>query len=1182
MLRLTIIHSSGIWCNFNLRLSIRKKQMKQNLDVSPIEKLFSRLHETEVTALKGMNGVLGAMTLASLAARAELRVLLTVSSARARELLEMTEVWLGKQSERIYSFLPERETVYDQTATDPEIINSRLAAMSAGCCGGGLIIVPITEMLSRFYNPSRWLKKCFMVKPGDDMPRETVIKQLVDGGYRRTTLVEEPGTFAVRGALIDVFPPDRSNPLRLDFFGDELESIKEFVVNSQRSIDKKARALIIPAAEYVPMPGEHEDLLEKIADLLVLSDARRAAMLERRLERFLTHPDARDYHELKGLISPGTHSLLEFWPEAKLIVEDSDAALAALLEHEQEIFRKYELVQEICPLPGPDHYYFAPTAVEHELKKRKFVEFSRFGYNDNEIFSKVEPHSPPADPSRETLIKELKSLVASGWAVAIVIDDETRLHNLRGLLGERRVSLHTPSRPFAFRHGSVMLLQGKARKGFKDFFSRIAVFAEEDIYLGPARESTRQRHASQQNILALSQIIPGDIVVHADHGVAEFRGVHTMTAAGNTREYLLLQYAGSDRLYVPTDQVHKVSKYIGMEGFVPRIHSLNSKAWSTQKSRVSKNVESIARELLELYARRQGSSGFAFLPDCDLQKQMETRFAFVETPDQLKAIKATKEDMESSMPMDRLICGDVGYGKTEVAMRAAFKAVCSGRQVAVLAPTTLLAFQHYQTFCRRFEGFPVSVDMVSRLRKPAEQKETMKKLGAGTLDILIGTHRLLSTDFSFPRLGLLIVDEEQRFGVKHKERLKQLKTQIDVLTLTATPIPRTMQMAMSGIRQISVIDTPPAQRRPVQTYVAPLDSSWVKRAIIQEMKRSGQIYYVYNRVEKIDQKAALLGELVPEARIAVAHGQMNEQQVEKIMLAFINNEYDVLLSTTIIESGLDIPNVNTLIVDEAERLGLSQMYQLRGRVGRSSRQAWAYFFYSKNKKLTKEATERLETIEEHTALGSGFKIALRDLQIRGAGNILGESQSGHISSIGFSLYMELLEEAVLRLKSGKSLRERIETAVEIPLTAYFPLRYIPDEETRIELYSRLARCNDIAVIDLIHEECLDRFGQIPAESEGLFMISRLRVLASEAGVKKVSRVLNHLRFEFAPGCLPDPAKLLVCENPIIRYIYLSPGDQNAINLNLFSEDSREICQDAESLLRLLIDGRNTEKADESM
>lgn len=1139
----------------------------------PIEKLLSAIDFAEESSFKGLSGALGAVVLSSIASRAEITVLITSSVPRAKELAQMVSVWLGPQSHRVICFLPERDSVYDHTAADADVMNDRLSAMSAQLRGGGLIIVPINVVLERYHLPEKWLEKCFLIKIGDEAGREETILRLVNAGYKRTNLVEDRGTFAVRGSLIDVFPPDFENPIRLDFFGDELETIKDFVVATQRSFDKKDRALIIPATEYIPEANEHEILIDKIAPMVAKLDERRGALLERKLEHFLAHPDSRDFEELIPFVKKASGTIFDFWKTPRIMVEDYDVAMNSMDEAFAAFEKKYTELMDVTPLPEATYYYHPTEFIKQLVEKSNPVEFSRFGQPENELLAKIEVHSAPSDPSRETVIKEMKQLTSSGWAVALLIADETRLHNLRGLLGERKVNLHSSRRPFGLKYGSVLFVKGAARKGFKDFRSRVAIFTEEDLYLGPAKEQGKRRHASQQNILAVSQMIPGDIVVHSDHGVAEFRGIQTMAAGGNTREYLLLQYSGSDRLYVPTDQVHKVSKYIGMEGFVPRIHSLNSKAWAGQKSRVSKNVESIARELLELYAKRQGSEGFSFSPDCDLQKQMEDKFAYVETPDQMKAIIATKEDMEASLPMDRLICGDVGYGKTEVAMRAAFKAVCSGKQVAVLAPTTLLAFQHFQTFSQRFEGFPITIDMVSRLRKPSQQRETIKKVAAGTLDILIGTHRLLSTDFAFPRLGMLVVDEEQRFGVKHKERMKQLKTQIDVLTLTATPIPRTMQMAMSGIRQISIIDTAPTDRRPVQTYVAPFDAGWIKRAIIEELKRGGQIYYVFNRVEKIEQKAAFIQELVPDARIVIAHGQMPEQKVEKTMLEFVNGEFDVLLATTIIESGLDIPNVNTLIVDEAERLGLSQMYQLRGRVGRSSRQAWAYFFYSKNKRLTKEATERLETIEEHTALGSGFKIALKDLQIRGAGNILGETQSGHIASIGFSLYMELLEEAVTRIKSGKTSMEKIEAAIEIPVTAYFPVNYIPDEENRIELYSRLARCGETALLDLIREECEDRFGFLPSESEGLFRISRARILAANAGIKKVTRVLNHLRFEFAPNFLPDIARLMSSNAPIVKNVYLNPTDKNAINLNIVSDETSEIFFDAELLSQILIDLR---------
>ncbi|NCB38406.1 MAG: transcription-repair coupling factor [Erysipelotrichia bacterium] len=1136
----------------------------------PFENFFSVLKLDVCRNLTGCGGALGAVCLAGIARQAGVTLLIVPTVDRARELASQIATWLGAASGRVICMLPERDSIYDQTAADSEVMFARLSAMASDFKAGGLVIAPVSVVLERFFWPAHWLAGCFEIRSGDDLKREDLVLKLVAAGYKRVNVVEEHSTFAIRGSLLDIYPPNSEYPARLDFFGDELESIKLFSPSTQRSFDKRDRLLVIPVNEFVASDDELHSLVAKIEEELGTLDERRASLLARRLEHLLGQPDSRDYKELKPFVEKGHGHLWDFWKDFRIIVEESDQTITAFEDVFAALSQQYEQLQDLTPLRPPHFYYHHPEEIIEAISQKGFVRLSRFGEPKEGVFEGIEMQAPPSDSSRESLLKDLRGLIESGWAIAVVMNDETRLNNLRGLLGERNVKMHSSVQPFGLKYGSVLFVKGPARRGFKDFKRKIAIFSEEDIYLAPAKEATRRSRGGQQNILHLQQMVPGDIVVHADHGVAEFRGIQTMTAGGNTREYILLQYAGTDKLYVPTDQVHKVSRYLGMEGFVPRIHSLNSKVWASQKSRVGKNVELIARELLELYAKRHASNGFAFAQDCDMQRQMEEKFLFTETPDQMKAIIATKEDMQSPVPMDRLICGDVGYGKTEVAMRAAFKAVCSGKQVAMLAPTTILAFQHYQTLLKRFEGFPVTVDMVSRLRKPAEQKVTLKKAAAGTLDILVGTHRILSSDIVFRDLGMLVIDEEQRFGVKHKERLKQMKSHIDVLTLTATPIPRTMQMAMSGIRQISVIDTPPQNRRPVQTYVAPFDSSWVKRAIIEELKRGGQIYYVYNRVEKIEQKMAFLRELVPEARIAIIHGQMVEEQVEKIMLAFVQKEYDLLLATTIIESGLDIPDVNTLVVDEAEMLGLSQMYQLRGRVGRSARQAWAYFFYSKGKRLSKEATERLETIEEHTALGSGFKIALRDLQIRGAGNILGESQSGHIASIGFSLYMELLEEAVARIKGGKAAMEKVESAVEIPITAYFPTSYIPDEETRVELYSRLARCNDTALLAEIREECEDRFGRLPSESEALYAISGLRIMAAHAGIKKITRVINHLRFEFADARLPDIGRLFKSGAAVLAQIYFEPKDKNAVNMNIVCDTDESIFADAEAFLRILL------------
>ncbi len=1146
----------------------------QNLAGGPIEKLFSNINLEQTNNYSGLSGVLAPITLARLAGQAEITVFIAPNSERAFELFTQSRVWAGNRADRISIFSPERKSIYDHTAADPEVLEQRLLSLSRSSIGGGLIITSVECLAERFYQADHWLKSSFHLKAGDAVSRSKFLERLINLGYKRVNVVEKIGQVAVRGSIVDIYSPGMENPVRCDFFGDDLETLKYFSVSTQRTFDKLSKASIVPVFEFLIGDNLIEEIASEVRERIDNLDERHGALLERKLEHLLSHADSRDLYELRPFVEKGSSYLLDYFPNCRILAEEKSNLPESLNEFYQFQQIAYEKDQEFNPLKSQEFYYHSPETVVLRLEEHKVINFSRFGSENNPAFSTFETHSPPADSSRETLINELRSLISENWAIGILINDSNRFHNLKGLLGDRKVPIHSSSNPLGLKYASVRFVQGPGRKGFKDYSSKVCILTEEDIYLGQAKDSGRKKTASQQQILSVSQMVPGDIVVHADHGVAEFRGIQTMTAAGNTREYLLLQYAGSDKLYVPTDQVHKVSRYIGMEGTSPRIHSLNSKTWLNQRQRVGKNIENIARELLELYASRQASHGFACNPDCELQSKMEDKFPFVETPDQMKAIVATKEDMESEIPMDRLVCGDVGYGKTEVAMRAAFKAVCSGKQVAFLAPTTLLAFQHYQTFIKRYEGLPVSVDMVSRLRKPAEQKETIRKVKENSVDVLIGTHRLLSKDIKFADLGLLMVDEEQRFGVKHKERLKQLKASIDVLTLTATPIPRTLQMAMSGIRQISVIDTPPRDRLPVQTYVAPFDPAWVKRAIINELKRGGQIFYVFNRVDKIEQKAAFLRELVPEARIEIGHGQMSEEKVEKTMLRFINREFDILLATTIIESGLDIPNANTLIVDEAERLGLSQMYQLRGRVGRSSRQASAFFFYSGRKRLTKEAQERLETIEEHTSLGSGFKIALRDLQIRGAGNILGAAQSGHIASIGFTLYMELLEEAVAKLKSGKSYRRKTETAIEIPITALFPQTYIADEETRVDLYARLSRCNELDAVALIRSECEDRFGNLPEESNGLFMISKLRILASKAGVGKVSKVISRLRFEFDANSLPDMGGLLASGKSFVSRLSLNPEDKNAIQIYFASEAANDLFEEAEEFLTTIIDLKN--------
>ncbi|NLM18133.1 MAG: transcription-repair coupling factor [Candidatus Riflebacteria bacterium] len=1137
------------------------KSQKNSFDEIFLKKL---LPDTK-SDFSGFSGIAGAMALKRFASSGGIKIFITSTPERATDLYENLSTWQKTGEKDLLLFLPEKTSIYAQTDVDAKIRNDRAAAFAAQSQENLMILVPAQALIERFDKPAARQNSFIEVKKGDRVKRTQLLESLTNLGYKRTALTEEAGSFSVRGAIIDIFPSGEDFPVRIDFFGDEAESIKLFVPETQRTFDKISQTRIGPAAETIIDEKLLEEVNRKVSQHASTLSTTLRVLLERRLHRLNSSTDNSALKELIPFIEPFKASFFDYFDNCTLIAEDPDQLEAAIHESYNYIWATYEAEAEKTPLLSPDFYYHKPATIISLIEKQNPLIFSRFG-KPSAALQNLEPLAQPDHSSSDSIIKRIKNAITNGWAIVLVISDENRLANLKGLMADRNIPTRLSPDPFSFVHGTVLLVKGKADNGFKDNDAKLLVISERDIYL-KAAETRSVKPRRSRDILSMGDIIPGDLVVHAEHGVAEFGGFVTLTAANASKEYALLNYADADKLYVPADRLHKVTRYIGSEGFVPKIASLNSKVWANRKEKAKKNIAAIAKELLELYAKRQEQKGFSFGSDDDMQAEMENQFPYVETPDQMQAIIETKADMESDIPMDRLICGDVGYGKTEVAMRAAFKAVNSGKQVAILAPTTILVMQHYNNFKERLKDFPLTVDFVSKFKKPAEQKKAVEDTSKGKIDILIGTHRLLSKDIAFRDLGLLIIDEEQRFGVKHKEKLKQMKTNVDVLTLSATPIPRTLQMSLSGIRQISVINTPPRDRKPVNTYVSPFDETWIKRAVIEELKRGGQIYYVFNRVEKIDEKLAFLRNLLPEARIVTAHGQMTASAIEKNMLDFYQKKYDLLLCTTIIESGLDIPDVNTLIVDGAEKLGLAQLYQLRGRIGRSSRQATAYLFYSKGKKLTKDATLRLETIEEHTTLGSGLKIAMRDLQIRGAGNILGETQSGHIAEIGFALYMELLENAVAEHKGEK---QKPDTELEIPVTAFFPATYIPEQEIRVEIYSRLAACKDADTVKDIKEECLDRFGEIPLEAIACFDLTLLRIRASEAGIKKISKIFNRLKIEFdKKAALPSPEKFFVISNELRHRIAFTADDTNSLSIILKDESFTSIKNDLQYFFNLL-------------
>jgi transcription-repair coupling factor (superfamily II helicase) len=662
--------------------------------------------------------------------------------------------------------------------------------------------------------------------------------------------------------------------------------------------------------------------------------------------------------------------------------------------------------------------------------------------------------------------------------------------------------------------GIPLLISGQCPGGFSLVRENLVVITDRELLRRQPKVRLRQKRKETLRIADYRELKVGDFVVHELHGIGSYQGISTLEIGGIQRDYLFIKYIGTDKLFIPTDQIDNIRKYIGVEGKAPRLSSLGGQEWTRVKAKVRESVEELARELLSLYSEREAAQGFAFSPDQAWQHEFEDRFPFRETPDQLRAVEDVKRDMEETKPMDRLICGDVGFGKTEVALRGVFKAILDGKQAAFLVPTTILAQQHYRTFKERFEGYPVSVDVLSRFRTARQQQETLKNIRTGRVDLVIGTHRLLSGDVRFKDLGLLIVDEEQRFGVKHKEKLKMLKKNVDVLTLTATPIPRTLHMSLAGARDLSVIETPPEDRYPIQTYVVEYSDYLIREAVLKEIRRGGQVYFVYNRVQSIYRWVENLQKLLPEIRIGLGHGQMSESRLEKVMYDFLNKEYDLLVSTTIVEAGLDLPNVNTMIIYDADKLGLAQLYQLRGRVGRSNRVAYCYMTFQKDKVLTEVAEKRLQAIKEFTELGSGLKVALRDLEIRGAGNILGPEQHGFVAAVGFDLYCQLLEQSVQVLKGERRGPEKPEIRVELSVNAYIPTKYIPDQEQKIELYQKISQAEDEGDLIDVDEEMRDRYGPVPAPVGNLLKVARIKQLAAEVGIETLHEEGSVVRLAF--------------------------------------------------------------------
>ncbi len=949
-----------------------------------------------------------------------------------------------------------------------------------------IVIAPVKTILEKFPDENFYKNNSTILKVGDEIDTKILAQKFVDFGYKHSTMVSDIGEFSIRGDIVDFYSLDK-HPVRIELWGDEIVDIRYFNNETQKSIEKLKSTEILPMYKFT-LSDVSDDLWQKLAP--------------------------KDDGEEKGYFE-GIEIYQNYFNDKLVTVLDYFKDYILVLDETSELYAKYEFLdkgyeeqlQENLKLElneilkGRNHVTFE----EFIQKTAGFVKVGLNNFIDSEMDEIVEfdtqtiqSFEANLDHIADFIRKFLSPQHNDGWRIVIATDYPERV---KEILAERNI--------FDVEYNESISSHGAVLTDFKT-----VILTDRELFNKRNKEITSQKRSyykeKPEYIENINDIKEGEYVVHSIHGVGIYKGLSQQDIDGQLKDYLTIEYANKDRLHIPAEQINLLVRYRGSGSIKPKLSRMGGKDWENTKTRVKKEVEQVAYDLLRLYAKRKMQHGIQFLPDTTWQVEMEEAFEYTETPDQMKAINDVKADMESEQPMDRLICGDVGFGKTEVAMRGIFKAITSGKQVAVVVPTTILAFQHYQTMSDRFKPFGVHVELLSRFRSAKEQKETIKRLATGECDVVVGTHRLLQEGIVFKDLGLVVIDEEHRFGVRHKEKLKQLRENIDIITMSATPIPRTLYMSLSGIKDMSIINTPPKNRLPIKTYVGEWNENMVKNAITHELDREGQVFYLYNRVETIDEFKLQLQKLVPNARIAIGHGQMNEKELEKIIIDFANHEYDILLATTIIENGIDIPNANTMIIHNADKFGLAQLYQLRGRVGRSQRQAYCYCFYTKSKEITKDAVQRLKAIKEFTTLGSGYQIAMRDVEIRGVGNILGTKQHGHMVNVGFDTYCQLLEETVQELQ-GQAVEKLEPTIVDINVTAYIPDEWVGSAEQKMIEYKRLADVKSDVELDYITEEWKDRFAKPPESVENLIKLIRLRLSATDVRISLIRETEDNIR-----------------------------------------------------------------------
>lgn len=1124
----------------------------------------------------GLAGSLPALAMAALAGTGRPELVIAPSwSAAERTAAEVAE-WLGE--DRVW-MLPPRPTVYGAvTAASHEWEHQRLATLAAVASRPDVVVIAPAEAARQLVRPTSMEPVRLTWGAAEDRAR--VVQAVAALGYERLPLVEQPGQWAQRGAILDVFPPG-GPPVRAEWFGDDLDRLTTFDPVTQRSGDTLTAVAIGPAREVLWSPADARRAVPVLSDqvrsqasaLRSLGEPELAQLMEERWQHRLgLLLDGRGWpgvERIAGAFGRLVSVAERFATPPLVVLDDRDRVLEAVrgraLEERAEQERRLErgdLLPLECEAALSEDAFLSRLAGHAHIYLSLLPHQRHHGHR---VLSLGGRPAPRAHGQWDMLLAEIQRLRKARHRVVLTVKDAA----VQDELVNRLLDAQVPARRTFPEVGEAGVLVGRLGQGFVLPELALALFTETELTGREVRPRRAVRRAvSGHALVKLAELATGDYVVHVTHGVARYRGVVTLDTQGRPKDYLHLEYAEHDSLYVPVEQLDLVQRYAGVNERPPKLSRLGGGDWSRTKARVKASVRAMAEELLALYAARQARPGFAFGPDSPWQREFENAFPYEETPDQLKAAEEIKQDMALPRPMDRLLLGDVGYGKTEVALRAAFKAIMAGKQVAILVPTTLLAEQHLVTARSRFAGYPIQVEVLSRFRSARDQQTTLQGLRDGQVDLVIGTHRLLGADVGFKDLGLLIVDEEHRFGVVHKERIKRLKEVVDVLTLSATPIPRTLHMAMVGVRDMSVIETPPEDRFPVETQVAEWDRDLIREAIRRELDRQGQVYYVQNRILAMDGTLARLREMLPEARIAVAHGRMGEDQLEEAMARFLAQEYDILVATSIIESGLDIANVNTLVVEDADRLGLAQLYQLRGRVGRSHRLAYAYFTFRRDKRLTPEAEQRLLAIQQFTELGAGYQIALRDLEIRGAGNLLGPEQHGFVASVGFELYTQLLAEAVAELKGARP-ASPVETALEFQVSAYLPDDYIDDERQKIAFYKRLVSSHRLDEVEELAAELEERYGPAPDPVRALLRLTRIRVLARDLGLAQVTHRRDRLilRLSHQGDVGREQVAALGAKYP--GRLMQMPGRHPELGFRLTNERGDAVLETAEAVLTTL-------------